>query len=70
MMYIECMRRRGAAGGNEMTYADLLKENKELKEYIEKLESSHDAMFNNFMRMFETANNLIDEKIERMNKND
>ena len=56
-MYIECMRRRGAAGGNEMTYADLLKENKELKEHIEKLESSHDAMFNNFMRMFETANN-------------
>lgn len=70
MMYIEFMRRRGAAGGNEMTYTDLLKENKELKEYIEKLESSHDAMFNNFMRMFETANNLIDEKIERMNKND
>lgn len=69
-MYIEYMRRRGAAGGNEMTYADLLKENKELKDYIEKLESSHDAMFNNFMRMFETANNLIDEKIERMNKND
>ena len=69
-MYIECMRRRGAAGGNEMTYADLLKENKELKEYIEKLESSHDAMFNNFMRMFETANKLIDEKIERINKND
>lgn len=69
-MYIEYMRRRGAAWGNEMTYADLLKENKELKEYIEKLESSHDAMFNNFMRMFETANNLIDEKIERMNKND
>lgn len=64
------MMRRGAAWGNEMTYADLLKENKELKEYIEKLESSHDAMFNNFMRMFETANNLIDEKIERMNKND
>ena len=69
-MYIEYMRRRGAVWGNEMTYADLIKENKELKEYIEKLESSHDAMFNNFMRMFETANNLIDEKIERMNKND
>lgn len=69
-MYIEYMRRRGAVWGNEMTYADLIKENKELKEYIEKLESSHAAMFNNFMRMFETANSLIDEKIERMSKND
>lgn len=53
-----------------MTYEKLLKKNKELKEQIEKLESSHAAMFNNFMKMFDIANKLMDEKIERMRKND
>lgn len=47
-----------------------MKENAEQREYISKLELANERMFDNFNKMCDLANKLMDEKISRMKGHD